>query len=88
MIAVSFLKSLYSRSETIKKIDESKADLIHVDLLDGIYAGVNNLDIDNLIKELNNTKKKLDIHLMVKEPLEIIKKIILNQILIIQLLNI
>lgn len=76
MIAVSFLKSKYSRVDTIHKIDESKADLIHVDLLDGIYAGVNNLDIDELVKELSNTKKKLDIHLMVKEPLEIIKKLI------------
>ena len=76
MIAVSFLKSKYSRVDTIQKIAESDADLIHVDLLDGIYAGVNNLDIDELIKELSNTKKKLDIHLMVKEPLEIIKKLI------------
>ena len=76
MIAVSFLKSNYNRYDTIKKIDESKADLIHVDLLDGIYAGKNNLDIDELVKELSNTKKKLDIHLMVKEPLEIIKKLI------------
>ena len=76
MIAVSFLKSKYTRSETIHKIDESKADLIHVDLLDGIYAGVNNLDIDELLKELSNTNKELDIHLMVREPLEIIKKLI------------
>ena len=76
MIAVSFLKSLYTRSDTIKRIDESNADLIHVDLLDGIYAGVNNLDIDKLVEELSDTKKKLDIHLMVKEPLEIIKKLI------------
>ena len=76
MIAISFLKSKYSRVDTIQKIAESDADLIHVDLLDGIYAGVNNLDIDELIKELSNTKKKLDIHLMVKEPLEIIKKLI------------
>ena len=76
MIAVSFLKSLYNRSDTIKKIDESDADLIHLDLLDGIYAGVNNLDIDEIIKDLSNTKKKIDIHLMVKEPLEIIKKLI------------
>ena len=76
MIAVSFLKSLYTRSDAIKKIDASDADLIHVDLLDGIYAGVNNLDIDELVKELSNTKKKLDIHLMVKEPLKIIKKLI------------
>ena len=76
MIAVSFLKSLYSRCETIKKIDESDADLIHIDLLDGIYAGVNNLQIDEIINELKNTKKKLDIHLMIKEPFEIIKKLV------------
>ena len=76
MIAVSFLKSLYSRSETIKKIDESKADLLHVDLLDGIYAGENNLPIDDLLKELTNTKKMLDFHLMIREPLEYIKKIV------------
>ena len=76
MIAVSFLKSIYNRSETIKKIDESNGDLLHVDLLDGIYAGINNLNIDELLKELSNTKKQLDIHLMVKEPLEIIKKLI------------
>ena len=55
MIAVSFLKSKYSRVDTIHKIDESNADLIHVDLLDGIYAGVNNIDIDELLTELNNT---------------------------------
>ena len=76
MIAVSFLKSKYERSNTIQKIDESIADLIHVDLLDGIYAGENNLQIDELLKELSNTKKKLDIHFMVKEPLEYIKKLI------------
>ena len=32
MIAVSFLKSKYSRVDTIQKIAESDADLIHVDL--------------------------------------------------------
>ena len=76
MISVSFLKSKNSRDKTIQKIDESSADLIHVDLLDGIYAGRNNLQIDELIKCLEKTKKKLDVHLMVKEPLLYIKKLI------------
>ena len=76
MIAVSFLKSKYERGETLQKIMASDADLIHVDLLDGIYAGENNLQIDELVKELANTEKKLDIHLMVKEPLEYIKQLI------------
>ena len=76
MIAVSFLKSKYERGETLQKIMASDADLIHVDLLDGIYAGENNLQIDELVKELANTEKKLDIHLMLKEPLEYIKQLI------------
>ena len=76
MIAVSFLKSKYERGETLQIIMASDADLIHVDLLDGIYAGENNLQIDELVKELANTEKKLDIHLMVKEPLEYIKQLI------------
>ena len=44
MVAVSFLKSKYEREKTIKLIDESKADLIHVDLMDGLYVPNNNLD--------------------------------------------
>lgn len=76
MIAVSFLKSLYSRRETIQKIDESDADLIHVDLLDGIYAGKVNINEDELIQDLINVKKPIDVHLMVKDPLKYIEKLI------------
>lgn len=68
MISVSYLKSIYSKEETIKKIDKSIADAIHVDLMDGIYAGTNNFNIDEVLNELKNTNKPLDIHLMVNEP--------------------
>ena len=37
-IVVSYISSLYEKKETIKKIDESTADGIHVDLMDGIYV--------------------------------------------------
>ena len=67
-IAVSYLKSKLSKSETINKIDESKADLIHVDLMDGIYAGVCNFTMKTVIDDLKYTNKPLDIHLMTINP--------------------
>jgi len=72
MIAVSYLKSKYSKEETIKKIDESIADFIHVDLMDGIYVENNNFTIDEVINDLKNTTKPLDIHLMVDNPIKYI----------------
>lgn len=76
MIAVSFLTSKLNRKETIKRIDESNADLIHVDLMDGIYVEKNNFVLNEIIEDLSNTKKKLDIHLMVVDPLKYIKELI------------
>lgn len=70
MIAVSFLKSKFNKLDTIKKIDKSKASLIHVDLMDGIYVENNNLD--NYLEGLVNTTKPLDVHLMVDNPLKYI----------------
>ena len=72
MIAVSYLKSKFSKEETIKKIDASIADFIHVDLMDGIYVGNNNFTIEDVINDLKNINKPLDIHLMVKEPIKYI----------------
>lgn len=68
MIAVSYLKSKFNKIETIKKINESNADLIHVDLIDGLYVENRNFTIHELIDDLKDTTKPLDIHLMVKEP--------------------
>ena len=68
MIAVSFLKSKYDRLTTIQNIDRSIADLIHVDLMDGLYVPENNFTIDSIINDLKDTTKPLDIHLMVNNP--------------------
>ena len=55
MIAVSFIKSKFNKLETIKKIDESNSEFIHVDLMDGEY--VNNSNIENYLEGLENTTK-------------------------------
>lgn len=68
MISVSYLKSKYSKEDTIKKIDLSIADMIHVDLMDGLYVENKNFTIDEVINDLKDTKKPLDIHLMVNNP--------------------
>jgi len=76
MIAVSYITSKLDRIETIKKIDESIADLIHVDLMDGLYVENKNFTIDELLNNFNNINKKLDIHLMVNNPIEYIDTLI------------
>ena len=63
----------YDLPKTLQLIDESNASLIHVDLMDGVYVSNKNYEIKELINNLKNTHKLLDIHLMVKEPLEDIK---------------
>ena len=62
-ILVSYISSRYDLSETIKRIDSSIADGIHVDLMDGIYVHQS-----NSLPNLENISKPIDIHLMVNEP--------------------
>ena len=71
-IAVSYLSS-NNYLECINKINESNADFVHVDLCDGKYVNTKNFEIKNTIKLLNNSKKPLNIHLMVANPKKIIK---------------
>lgn len=71
-IAVSYLSS-NNYLECINKINESNADYIHVDLCDGKYVNTKNFEIKDTIKLLNNSKKPLNIHLMVANPKKIIK---------------
>ena len=67
-VAVSYLSSKYKEAETIKLIDKSNADYIHVDLMDGKFVENKNFTISAVTKLLSNTKKKLDIHLMTLKP--------------------
>jgi ribulose-phosphate 3-epimerase len=54
--------------ETIKMLNESEADMIHLDIMDGVF--VPNLTIGfPVIKQIKSTSKKpLDVHLMIVNP--------------------
>lgn len=74
-VSVSYITSKYSKKETINLIDNSLADYIHVDIMDGIYVNNKTFTISEVINDLSNVKKKLDIHLMVNNPDKYINKL-------------
>lgn len=69
-VAVSFITSNYNESETIKKIELTDANYIHVDLMDGKFVENKNYTLSEITKLLSGVKKPLDVHLMVAEPLK------------------
>lgn len=70
-VAVSFLSS-ESYKDCIKKIDESNADFIHVDLCDGKYVENKNFTLKNIVDLLKKTRKPLDVHFMCVNPIKYI----------------
>ena len=72
-VGVSFLTSPKTREETLKLIDESTADYIHVDMMDGVFVPSTNCLIPE-IKEISKiTTKPLDIHVMACSPNKYVK---------------
>ena len=71
-VAVSFLKSNYNLIETINKINNTNAEYIHVDIMDGIFVSNTTYQFDDLYNVLKNSNKLLDVHLMVDNPINYI----------------
>lgn len=68
-IAVSYLSSKKSKKETIQLIEDTTADYIHVDLMDGGFVSKKNFTTKEVEELLANHTKPLDIHLMVFDPI-------------------
>ena len=68
-ISVSYLSSKYSKEETIRLIEATDADYIHVDLMDGGFVPTKNFTIPEVLSLLEKHIKPLDIHLMVFDPI-------------------
>ena len=67
-ISVSYLSSKYSKEETIRLIEKTTADYIHVDLMDGGFVPHKNFTIEDVLILLSAHQKPLDVHLMVFDP--------------------
>lgn len=68
-ISVSYLSSKFSKKETLEKIEETSADYIHVDLMDGGFVPKKNFTMSEVLADLENHQKPLDVHLMVFDPI-------------------
>lgn len=79
-VSVSLL-SLINREEGLLKLNNTNCDYIHIDVMDGVFVNNKQYSI-NEIKELSLvSKKKLDVHLMVEDPIIYINELIsLNNI--------
>lgn len=66
-VTVSVLKSNFDNKETIKRVEQTDADYIHVDVMDGQFVPHHSLSIYEVNSLFENSKKALDIHLMVDD---------------------
>ena len=72
MISVSFLTSK-DIPKTLKKLNDTDADFIHVDVMDGKYVNNKTLPFSEVKHIYEFTDKRLDVHLMVESPSKYIK---------------
>lgn len=72
MISVSFLTSK-DIPKTLKKLNDTDAEFIHLDVMDGKYVNNKTLPFSEVKHIYEFTDKRLDVHLMVESPSKYIK---------------
>lgn len=74
-ISVSVLNSLDRIQDTIK-LNSTDCDYLHIDVMDGKFVFDKQFSIDEIIELIKFSNKKIDIHLMVEDPLNYIDKLV------------
>ena len=72
---VSFLKSKFSRDDTIHMINKLDCDYLHVDVMDGKFVDNFNFHPEDIPEITKSSNKILDIHLMVEDPIPYIEAV-------------
>lgn len=67
-VSVSILSSSIKASDIVKKLDNTKADYIHVDVMDGKFVENKTWTYSEIKKIVSYSSLPLDVHLMVEKP--------------------
>lgn len=67
MISASFLSIKDKIQENILKLDSTSIDMLHIDIMDGIFVENKTWSIDEVVNLLKDTIKPKDVHLMVRD---------------------
>lgn len=73
-LSVSVLNAK-DKEETIKILNSTDISYIHLDVMDGNFVSQTSLPVEEIKSLSNISEKKLDVHLMVNNPLEYIEEI-------------
>lgn len=73
-LSVSILNS-QDRENTIKILNNTEISYFHIDVMDGIFVPQKTLPVDEVKKLSKISDKKLDVHLMMEDPITYIEKI-------------
>lgn len=74
-ISVSILNS-NDRVEDVKKLNNTNCDYIHIDVMDGEFVNSMEFSYEDIIDIINVCNKKIDVHLMCKNPIQYIEKLV------------
>ena len=78
-IATSILNAK-DRIQSIKELNNTSTDYIHIDAMDGIFVPNYQLPVEEVNKLGNISQKPFDIHLMINEPQSYIKDLTISNI--------
>lgn len=74
-ISVSILNS-GDRVSDVKKLNNTSCDYIHIDVMDGIFVPPLEFSIPEVMDIINNSNKKIDIHLMCDNPISYVRELV------------
>lgn len=78
-LSVSVLASS-NKEESIKKVNNTTSNYLHIDVMDGIFVENTSFPIEEIKQSSFISTKSLDVHLMVVDPISYIKELNLDNI--------
>lgn len=73
LVSASFLSNEFKPIDLIKEFEKSQIDFLHVDIMDGKFLKQKTYTFGEIKKFTKYITKKLDVHLMVKNPMKYIE---------------